>query len=126
MILGPSLGCGGVLTNESGQLRPVDVDGDGSYEDDQDCVWKITAPARHQVIQLSLSGAFDVEQSSGCMEYDRLEVSRLEISRLEVSSLEISRLEVSRLEVSRLARMRHCTSAQCRSLSCQQAYRYKD
>ena len=72
-VTGPAQGCGGVLTNDSGTIRPVDIDGDGQYEHDQDCLWRITVPP-HQVVQLTGVGAFDVERSPTCTEYDYLQV----------------------------------------------------
>ena len=68
---GVSQGCGGLLNASSGTIQSLDYDGDGQYENDLDCVWRIQAP-ENKVIKLTM-GRFILEDSN-CINYDHLEV----------------------------------------------------
>lgn len=53
-------------------IRSVDIDGDGFYEHNLDCVWQIIA-TENRIIAIQII-SFDVEQSVGSNCYDLLEV----------------------------------------------------
>ncbi|XP_077993791.1 cubilin-like [Glandiceps talaboti] len=62
---GPSHGCGGDLTDSSGQFTSLDADTDGSYENDLECVWRINV-GLNQVVKLTFTSTFDIETSTDC------------------------------------------------------------
>ena len=43
--------CGGEFTSSTGLLYPIDLDNDGFYDNDQDCLWSLLA-ATDNVIEL--------------------------------------------------------------------------
>lgn len=63
--------CGESLTGPSGVFISPDVDNNGVYESNQDCLWTLTAP-EHQVIYLKFI-KFDLEFEDNCG-YDYVEV----------------------------------------------------
>ena len=69
---GPMNGCGGLINlTSASMIRSLDVDGDGHYEDNLDCIWIIVAP-EDKVIRIEFAN-FSLEASpTGC--YDVLEV----------------------------------------------------
>lgn len=68
--------CGGILTDPIGRLKSPDLDGDGLYESNLNCVWLVLANEGKN-ISFTVT-AMDIEQgySSRCP-YDFLEVSSL-------------------------------------------------
>ena len=56
--------CGAFLTQPSGFIQSPDEDNDGTYENDQDCLWTISAP-EGQIIQIKFS-EFDIETHKTC------------------------------------------------------------
>lgn len=63
--------CGESLTEPSGVFVSPDVDNNGKYEGNQDCLWTLTAQ-EHQVIYLKFI-KFDIEFEDNCG-YDYVEV----------------------------------------------------
>lgn len=56
--------CGGVVHSISGQISSPDSDGDGQYDTNVDCLWKIQAP-EGQVIRFTLNEV-NIEWSESC------------------------------------------------------------
>ena len=65
--------CGGVLLEPSGWISPPDRDGDGQYDNLEDCEWNITV-AEGYVVVLDIM-EMDLEEQARCP-YDYLRVSR--------------------------------------------------
>lgn len=68
------MGCGGTLTGATDTIQSVDVDSNGSYEPNLDCMWYITLPDSSKVVQFDFSGVFQVEPSSNGCTFDYIEV----------------------------------------------------
>ena len=66
--------CGGVRTDSQGELRSLDSDGDGQYDNKVDCLWSLTAPMDQHIVLQILS--MDIEEEYACL-FDFLEVGRL-------------------------------------------------
>ena len=56
--------CGGEFTSSTGLLYPIDLDNDGFYDNDQDCLWSLLA-ATDNVIELQFQ-EFDMEYHYVC------------------------------------------------------------
>ena len=69
---GHSLGCGGRLNAPTGTIT-TDVDSNGKYGRNLDCVWFITAES-NKVIRLTFTGSFRMEGTLGSCHLDYLEV----------------------------------------------------
>ena len=55
LLTAESVGCGGRIVNaQSGDIRPVDINNDGNFENNQDCTWVVTTPV-NQVLQLTVT-----------------------------------------------------------------------
>lgn len=63
--------CGEVLTQSSGSIASPDLDKNGKYDLETNCIWTITAP-EHQVIHLKFL-EFDLEYQESCL-YDFVEI----------------------------------------------------
>ncbi|XP_060075561.1 cubilin-like [Ylistrum balloti] len=61
---GVAQGCGGVLNSTSGSFRSTDIDGDGLYENGQDCVWTIIV-GNNQLVVLTIASVH-IERQSSC------------------------------------------------------------
>ncbi|XP_071787824.1 cubilin-like isoform X2 [Asterias amurensis] len=72
-VIGPSLGCGGILNAPRGTITSVDVNSDGNYEDNLNCMWFISAEI-NKVIELTFTGTFNIEDSAGTCPFDFLEI----------------------------------------------------
>ncbi|PVD35988.1 hypothetical protein C0Q70_02958 [Pomacea canaliculata] len=68
---GPQHGCGGFLNQTSGQIRSVDINGDGNYEDNLDCRWTIMVEP-NKLARLTFS-SFHLEPGEECS-YDSVAV----------------------------------------------------
>lgn len=66
------MGCGGVINSTSGSIQSIDINRDGLYEMDLECVWQMALP-QNLTIFLQFN-RFDLV-STGC--YDYLEVKHL-------------------------------------------------
>ncbi|XP_064643493.1 cubilin-like [Lineus longissimus] len=70
---GTKQGCGGTLNGATGRISSIDIDYDGRYETDQDCIWQIMADTG-KVIKLSFS-VFDTEgPMADICRYDFVEI----------------------------------------------------
>ena len=70
--VGPLHGCGGLINASTDTtIRSLDIDQDGFYEHNLECVWQIFAPEDRLIVLQFLS--FDV-QGAGLTCYDTLEV----------------------------------------------------
>ena len=56
--------CGGVITDESGTISSTDVDNNGQYDADKDCLWTLMAP-EGQFVELNML-TFNLQPSSTC------------------------------------------------------------
>ncbi|XP_064410135.1 cubilin [Latimeria chalumnae] len=71
--LGPNQGCGGYLTAMSGTFASPDINSDGKYERNLDCVWNIVAP-QNMLVNLTFS-TFTLESMNlGICKYDYVKV----------------------------------------------------
>ncbi|XP_033761795.1 cubilin-like [Pecten maximus] len=61
---GVNQGCGGTLNATSGSFGSIDIDGDGQYENRQDCIWTIIVGRNHLVVLTIAS--IDIEMQSTC------------------------------------------------------------
>lgn len=73
-VYGPTVGCGGTLTGGTGTIQSVDINSDGSYEPNLDCMWYITIPDSSKVVQFDFSGVFQIEPSSSGCTFDYIEI----------------------------------------------------
>ena len=64
MLVGSEAECGGLVVEPEGEIRTLDTDGDGHYENLLNCLWVIVAPEYYQ-IKLSFH-EFDIEFSLVC------------------------------------------------------------
>ncbi|KAM8967664.1 cubilin [Pelodytes ibericus] len=71
--LGPQQGCGGYLTSPTGSLISPDVNSDGKYDKNLDCVWNIVAPINKQ-INLTFNTFWLEAQSYGECRYDFVKI----------------------------------------------------
>ncbi|XP_076146859.1 cubilin [Alosa pseudoharengus] len=69
--LGPQQGCGGYLSSAQGMFGSPDINMDGMYEYNLNCVWTIAA-ATNKVLNLTFS-TFELESDSTCR-YDYVKV----------------------------------------------------
>ncbi|XP_070536661.1 cubilin-like [Ptychodera flava] len=79
---GPTHGCGGMFTAPSGSFSSLDIDNDGRYETDLDCVYRISVDG-NKVVSLTFTGTFDIQRSTDCIN-DYLEVRDGPISQSAV------------------------------------------
>ena len=71
---GINQGCGGTLNGATGRISSIDIDYDGRYENNQNCIWQIMADDG-KVIKLTFS-VFELEgPMAGICRYDFVEVS---------------------------------------------------
>ena len=72
MCVGPASGCGGVLNltqNGTVSISSPDVDNDGQYEPDLDCVWKVISGV-NRVVSLQFSRfVLHDDESALCPDY---------------------------------------------------------
>eukprot|EP00061_Rhincodon_typus_P014098 g40911.t1 len=61
-LLGLNQGCGGYLSNIRGNISSPDINFDGKYENNLDCVWRIFVPL-NKVINMTFT-AFQLEDPS--------------------------------------------------------------
>lgn len=71
LYAGSAQGCGGVLNTTTGELRSLDADGNGQYENNLDCHWTIVGET-NKVIKLNIWG-MAIENNPTCM-FDYLRV----------------------------------------------------
>ncbi|XP_053569959.1 cubilin [Bombina bombina] len=71
--LGPLQGCGGYLSNPTGNFGSPDSDFDGKYDKNLDCVWYISVPI-NKVINLTFASFALEAQSSGKCQYDFVKI----------------------------------------------------
>ncbi|GFU30258.1 cubilin [Trichonephila clavipes] len=75
MTYGVDHGCGGVLNVSSGEIQSLDIDSDGYYEPNLDCIWFINTNDPGKVLAVAFE-TFDLEPSrnNSCI-YDYVGVS---------------------------------------------------
>ena len=63
--------CGGIRTDSEGELRSLDSDDNGYYDNRTDCLWTLTAPEGQHILFQIIS--MDIEDEYACA-FDFLEV----------------------------------------------------
>ncbi|CAG5136886.1 unnamed protein product, partial [Candidula unifasciata] len=66
---GPQHGCGGVLRQSNGTITSLDADGNGLYEDDMDCEWRIYVDENKRVTLNVMDLNLENELFFGCQDY---------------------------------------------------------
>ena len=69
--------CGSDEVSILGFLAPADFDGDGLYDNDMDCIWKLVALKRNQLLQLYFL-RMDLQSSESCeLDYVKVVFNKL-------------------------------------------------
>jgi len=64
------LACGGILNATSGEIRSVDADRNGQYENDLDCTWQIIVPVNQRITIQFTNFSLEAADATGqCRDY---------------------------------------------------------
>ncbi|XP_041486764.1 cubilin isoform X1 [Microtus oregoni] len=73
--LGPLQGCGGYLTQDKGTFVSPDLDSDGKYDRELNCIWSIIAP-ENKLIELTFSNfSLETGTADGRCYYDYVQIA---------------------------------------------------
>ena len=87
LLMHVSVTCGGILNESSGEIRAMDRNDDGLYDNNLECHWSILC-GPNQLVELQIVSV-DVEEDTFCS-FDYIEVSYLPVPMVFYHLLPIS------------------------------------